>query len=88
MIRSPSTASLAGATLQANKSLKFVSMIHLSAVKRLVDVIEWEESDIVALVCRPSEDLRERCYILQFLAEAAEDKVRLAITDIKSYDGK
>merc|ERR1712079_614212 len=88
MMRSPSTASLASGQqhLLQNKALKFVTLIHLSAVRRLVDVIETEDCDstmmsttststmassssssssssaLVAIVCRLTEDLRERCY--------------------------
>jgi len=81
MIRSPSTASISGAKsshsqpLQA-KSLKFVKQIPLNAVKRLVEVAEdeGEVGDIVALVCRLNEDLKEKCYTVQILIENPDDR--------------
>jgi len=101
MMRSPSTASLASGQqhLLQNKALKFVTLIHLSAVRRLVDVIETEDCDstmmsttststmassssststssaLVAIVCRLTEDLRERCYTLQLVVDNIEDKM-------------
>eukprot|EP00092_Neocalanus_flemingeri_P016143 GFUD01017471.1.p1 GENE.GFUD01017471.1~~GFUD01017471.1.p1 ORF type:complete len:636 (+),score=186.23 GFUD01017471.1:218-1909(+) len=97
MMRSPSTASLAAGQqhLLQNKALKFVTVIHLSAVRRLVDVIDSEDCDstvmsmastatmampttnsaLVAIVCRLTEDLRERCYTLQMVVDSAEDKL-------------
>lgn len=96
MMRSPSTASLAAGQqhLLQNKALKFVTLIHLSAVRRLVDVIDSEDCDstvmsttssstmasttssaLVAIVCRLTEDLRERCYTLQLVVDSLEDKL-------------
>merc|ERR1719318_602156 len=75
-------------------ALKFVTLIHLSAVRRLVDVIDSEDCDstvmsttststmastassaLVAIVCRLTEDLRERCYTLQLVVDSLEDKL-------------
>jgi len=100
MMRSPSTASLATGQqhLLQNKALKFVTLIHLSAVRRLVDVIDSDDCDstvmsttssstmasssntstssaLVAIVCRLTEDLRERCYTLQLVVDSVEDKL-------------
>jgi len=97
MMRSPSTASLAAGQqhMLQNKALKFVTVIHLSAVRRLVDVIDSEDcnatvmsmastatlanpttnSALVAIVCRLTEDLRERCYTLQLVVDNVEDKL-------------
>jgi len=81
ILRSPSTTSLAaGAVGQASlmsKSLKFVTLIHLSAVRRLVDILDYAdmESGVIAIVCRQTEDLRERCFTLQILSEVQDDKV-------------
>jgi len=98
MMRSPSTASLAAGQqhLLQNKALKFVTVIHLSAVRRLVDVIDSDDCDstvmsmastntmtmanptnsaLVAIVCRLTEDLRERCYTLQLVVDNVEDKL-------------
>merc|ERR1719422_1310531 len=99
-MRSPSTASLATGQqhLLQNKALKFVTLIHLSAVRRLVDVIDSDDCDstvmsttssstmasssntstssaLVAIVCRLTEDLRERCYTLQLVVDSVEDKL-------------
>ena len=78
MMRSPSTASLAGLkntqTMQQNKYLKFVTTINLASVRRLVDVVEGEEVDIVALVCLGTEDLREKMYIFQLTTTETQDE--------------
>jgi len=78
MGRSPSTASLAGIKntqpLQQNKYLKFVTTINLASVRRLVDVVEGDEVDIVALVCLGTEDLREKMYLLQLAATETQDE--------------
>jgi len=76
MIRSPSTASISGASLAQAKPLKFVKQIPLNAVKRLVEVMAEEGAveDIVALVCRLNEDLKEKCYTLQILNENTDDR--------------
>jgi len=87
--RSPSTASLAAAAGQGQgllqtKALKFVKMIQLSSVRRLVDVLstleEGEEegqaaSSLIAVICRLTEDLRERMYVVQLLVDGQEDKL-------------
>ena len=72
-----------------------MTVIHLSAVRRLVDVIDSEDcnatvmsmastatlanpttnSALVAIVCRLTEDLRERCYTLQLVVDNVEDKL-------------
>ena len=82
-------------------------MIHLSAVRRLVDILDPEtegldasvmsttssvstlttnmsavmlpgahehSTTLVALVCKDTEDLRERCYTLQLAVDSQEDK--------------
>ena len=77
------------------QALKFVQVIHLSAIRRLVDIIDQEDCDssvmstasaatnsfmyqtnqnLVAIVCRLTEDLRERCYTLQLVVDSPEDK--------------
>merc|ERR1719431_1625856 len=59
-------------------------MIQLSSVRRLVDVLsggeEGEEegqaaSSLIAIICRLTEDLRERMYVVQLLVDGQEDKV-------------
>merc|ERR1719232_1781568 len=47
MMRSPSAASLAAGQQHVlpHKALKFVAMIHLSAVRRLVDILESDDCD-------------------------------------------
>jgi len=47
MMRSPSAASLAAGQQHVlpHKALKFVAMIHLSAVRRLVDILDQEDCD-------------------------------------------
>ena len=51
-----------------------MQLIHLSAVRRLVDITEEEgeagSSSTVAVVCRQTEDLRERCYTLQLVVDS------------------
>ena len=66
-------------------------VIHLSEVRRLVDILDQETeglasvmstassvstltSNLVAIVCKRTEDLRERCYTLQLLVDTQEDK--------------
>merc|ERR1719483_1161775 len=87
------TNSLARSSVAA---LKFVTVIHLSAVRRLVDVIDSDDCDstvmsmastntmtmanptnsaLVAIVCRLTEDLRERCYTLKLVVDNVEDKL-------------
>ena len=76
------------------QALKFVQVIHLSAIRRLVDIIDQEDCDasmmstasvatnsfmihnqnLVAIVCRLTEDLRERCYTMQLVVDSPEDK--------------
>jgi len=107
MMRSPSAASLAAGqqNVLPHKALKFVRVLHLSAVRRLVDILEQEDCDaslmstastvstltsntssvfergygghsshLVAVVCRHTDDLRERCYTLQLVVDTQEDK--------------
>ncbi|XP_023320077.1 protein ECT2 isoform X4 [Eurytemora carolleeae] len=78
MLRSPSTTSIASGQINMQtKALKFVTLIHLSAVRRLVDILDTAdtESGVIAFVCRQTEDLRERCYTFQLLTETNEEKV-------------
>ena len=82
-------------------------IIHLSAVRRLVDILDQEtegldasvmstasvstltsnvssvmlprgerehSTNLVAIVCKMTEDLRERCYTLQLVVDTQEDK--------------
>ena len=83
-------------------------VIHLSAIRRLVDILDQEtegldaslmstassvstltsnvssvmlprgerehSTNLVAIVCRLTEDLRERCYTLQLVVDTQEDK--------------
>ena len=50
------------------QALKFVKMVQLSSVRRLVDVVDTEacdetgaaSSNLMAVICRLTEDLRER----------------------------
>merc|ERR1712098_14026 len=95
MMRSPSAASLAAGqqNVLPHKNLKFVRVIHLSAVRRLVDILDQEDCDasvmstsstityqsvpssnLVAIVCRQTEDLRETCYTLQLVVDSQDDK--------------
>ena len=43
-------------------------------MRRLVDVVEGDEVDIVALVCLGTEDLREKMYLLQLAATETQDE--------------
>ena len=83
-------------------------MIHLNAIRRLVDILDQDtegldasvmstassvstltsnvssvmlprgerehSTNLVAIVCRGTEDLRERCYTLQLVVDPQEDK--------------
>ena len=57
------------------QALKFVSLLHLSSIRRVVDILDSPdvESGVVALVYRQTEDLdkrSERCYTLQLHSES------------------
>jgi len=78
MMRSPSTTSVASGQVPIHsKALKFVSLIHLSAVRRVVDILDSGdmESGVIAIVCRQTEDLRDKCFTLQLLIETNEEKL-------------
>jgi protein ECT2 len=86
MIRSPSNMSIASGhvTLQT-KALKFVSLLHLSSIQRVVDILDSPdvESGVVALVYRQTEDLEkrsERCYTVQLQSETQDEKLAVLRT--------
>jgi len=86
MIRSPSNMSIASGhvTLQT-KALKFVSLLHLSSIRRVVDILDSPdvESGVVALVYRQMEDLdkrSERCYTVQLQSESQDEKLAVLRT--------
>ena len=94
--------------LYFSQALKFVRLIHLNAIRRLVDILDQDtegldasvmstassvstltsnvssvmlprgerehSTNLVAIVCRGTEDLRERCYTLQLVVDTQEDK--------------
>ena len=69
-------------SLVPNKMLKFVAMIQLSSVRRLVDVFdaedceEMEASNFLAIVCRLTEDLRERMYLIKLALDCKDDNIQ------------
>jgi len=86
MIRSPSNMSIASGhvTLQT-KALKFVCLLHLSSIRRVVDILDSPdvESGVVAIVYRQTEDLEkrsERCYTLQLNSESQDEKLTVLRT--------
>jgi len=81
IIRSPSNISIASGhvTLQS-KALKFVSLLRLSNIRRVVDIKDSPdgESGFVALVYRQTDDLTkrsDRCYTLQLTSESQDEKL-------------
>lgn len=79
ILRSPSTTSIASGQVHIpNKALKFVTLIHLSTVRRLVDVLDVGdlESGVIALVCRHRENLRENCFTFQLITESQDEKLK------------
>merc|ERR1719154_750936 len=71
-------------TLQT-KALKFVSLLHLSSIRRVVDILDSPdvESGVVALVYRQMEDLdkrSERCYTVQLQSESQDEKLAVLRT--------
>ena len=69
-------------SLVQNKILKFVKMIQLSSVRRLVDVFDTDEceeinaNNFLAIVCRFTEDLQERMYLIQLVVDCNDDKIQ------------